>query len=77
MNICGKTIMKISGMIYTKLRLVVASEKGERRESNGTGRYPGNLKGNNSNVLLLNLSDEYMNICCFPILNILRRVFYK
>lgn len=29
MNICGKTIMKISGMIYTKLRLVVASEKGE------------------------------------------------
>lgn len=29
MNICGKTIMKISGMIYTKLRPVVASEKGE------------------------------------------------
>lgn len=31
MNICGTTIMKISGMINPKLRIVFASEKEENR----------------------------------------------
>lgn len=30
-NICGKTIMKTSGIISTKLRVVAASEKGKKR----------------------------------------------
>lgn len=35
MNICGKAIIKISGMKYTKLRIVAVSEKGENRMALG------------------------------------------